>query len=71
MGRVSDLRESCAPYCSNGQIDDARSPLTVARVALGVGIVAGVGAVATYLLWPSGASARSGRAAWAPVSVAF
>ena len=51
--RVSDLRGSCAPYCTAEQIDDARVPLTTARIALGLGAAAAIGAVTAYLLRPT------------------
>ena len=57
--RVSDLRDSCSPFCTSEQIDDARVPLTTARIALGVGIAAGIGAVIVYLVQPSVSSARA------------
>ena len=53
MNKVSDLRGSCAPYCTTDQIDDARSPLTIARISGGVGIVAAIAAVTLYLLQPT------------------
>jgi hypothetical protein len=59
MSQVGDMRGSCAPYCTASQIDEARAPLTIARVALGVSITAAVGAVTLYLLRPAGASARA------------
>jgi hypothetical protein len=72
MSRVSDLRESCSPYCTADQIDDARVPLTTARVALGIGIAAAVGAVAVYLLQPSAArSSRPDTALRVPLAFSF
>lgn len=50
MSEVSSLRESCAPYCSDAAIDDARTPLNVARVSLGVGAVALLSAAIVYLV---------------------
>ena len=59
--RVHDLRSTCAPGCSDGQVDDARSAQNVARV---VGIVGGVlfatGVVLTVLHY-TGAPEKSGR----------
>lgn len=72
LDRVSELRSSCAPYCSAEQIDDARVPLTTARIALGVGIVAAVAAVTVYVLRPPAASAsRPAAAARAPLTFSF
>jgi hypothetical protein len=53
MNEVSDLRGSCSPYCTASQIDDARSPLTVARISGGVGIAAALAAVTVYFLQPT------------------
>lgn len=53
MGEVSSLRDSCSPYCTPAQIDDARAPLTIARVSAGIGIAAAVAAVTVYLLQPT------------------
>jgi len=53
MSKVGDLRDTCSPFCSSEQIDDARSPLTIARISGIVGIVAAVGAVTVYLLQPT------------------
>ena len=69
MGKVSDLRDTCSPYCSTEQIDDARSPLTLARVAGIVGIAAAIGAVAVYLLQPT--TTQSSASAGSPGSFAL
>ncbi len=53
MGKVSDLRDTCSPYCSSEQTDDARSPLTIARISGIVGIAAAIGAVTVYFLQPT------------------
>lgn len=49
MSQVGDLRASCSPYCTTRQVDDVRPSFTVARISLGIGIAAAVGAVAVYL----------------------
>jgi hypothetical protein len=67
--RVSDLRSSCAPYCSDDQVDAVRVPLTTARVALGIGIAAAVGAVAVYLLRPGTATPAATAATASPAGV--
>jgi hypothetical protein len=41
---VSDLRATCAPNCTQSQVDSAHTKLIVADVSLGVGIVALAGA---------------------------
>jgi hypothetical protein len=70
--RVSDLRGSCAPYCTPEQVDDARVPLTTARIALGLGAAAAIGAVAAYLLRPTTPSPPHGRAsASSPIVFSF
>lgn len=69
MDKVSDLRGSCAPYCSPEQIDSVRPTFTAARVSLGLGIGAAVGAVLVHLLQPSSASSRtSNRSAVGPLA---
>lgn len=70
MGKVGDLRDSCSPYCSSEQVDDARSPLTIARISGIVGIAAAVGAVTVYLLQPTTAT-QSVAAAGRPGSFAL
>jgi hypothetical protein len=45
---VSDLRATCAPNCSESQVDSARTKLIVADVSLGVGVVALAGAAWFY-----------------------
>jgi hypothetical protein len=74
-GRVSDLRDSCSPFCTSEQIDDARVPLTTARIALAVGVAAGIGAVIVYLVRPSATSAAAPggvrMTAGAPLTFAF
>jgi hypothetical protein len=62
MDRVSDLRASCAPHCSQARIDDLRPTFLAARVSLAVGIGAAVGAVLAYLLRPAPATHASRRA---------
>jgi len=52
MNDVSTLRKECAPYCSQQRIDDVRPTLVAARISLGVGIAAAVGAIAAYLFRP-------------------
>ena len=52
MDEVTKLRASCAPSCSDDQIDHARGPITIAHVSLGIAITAAVGAAAAYLLIP-------------------
>jgi hypothetical protein len=53
MDKVSALRGSCAPFCTSAQIDEARTPLTVARISLGIGVAALVGALVVYLVQPT------------------
>jgi hypothetical protein len=45
--QLSDLRTSCAPTCSDAQVDPVKTRLTLSDAALGVGIVGA--ALATYL----------------------
>lgn len=59
MSKVSRLRDSCSPYCSPEQIDDARSPLTIARVSAGIGVAAMIAAVTVYFLQPTTTTAPS------------
>ena len=54
LDEVSDLRASCAPYCTSDRIDDARLPANVARISAAIGITAAVAAVALYFLTPPG-----------------
>ena len=63
MDEVRTLRESCAPHCTSEQIDEAREPLTIARVSLGIGIAAAVGAVVVYLVQPRSTPATTTRSA--------
>lgn len=58
MGTVGDLERTCKPFCTPDQIDEARTPLDIARVSLGVGVVAAVAAVVVYLAQPTTASPR-------------
>jgi len=45
--QLSDLRSSCAPTCTDAQVDPVRTRLLASDVTLGVGIVGA--AIATYL----------------------
>jgi hypothetical protein len=59
---LDDLRGTCAPACSDGDVDPVRTKLIASDIALGVGIVGA--AVAIYLLvHPPAASSRPARAA--------
>lgn len=71
MGKVSDLRDTCSPYCSAEQIDDARSPLTLARVSGIVGIAAAIGAVAVYLLQPTTTQSSASAGSPGPFALTF
>jgi hypothetical protein len=53
---IDDLRSSCAPYCTDAQIDEVQTKRIAADVSLGVGIVA-LG-VAAYLVLRSGEPAK-------------
>jgi hypothetical protein len=53
MDEVSNLRSTCAPFCSNDQIDSVTPTLTGARIALGVGIAAAALAVVVYFVQPT------------------
>ena len=53
MGDVSNMRASCAPYCTSEQIDEVRPKLDIARVSLGVGGAAALAAIVVYLTRPS------------------
>lgn len=53
MSDVSDMRRDCAPYCSQERIDDVRPTFLAARISLGVGIAAAVGAIAAYVFQPT------------------
>lgn len=50
MSDVDGLRATCAPYCTERQIDDVRPTLDIARISGAVGIGAAVSAVAVYFL---------------------
>lgn len=52
IDRATDLRDTCAPYCSQDDISDVRTKIVLADISLGVAITAAVGAVATYLFVP-------------------
>jgi hypothetical protein len=45
---LSRLRNTCAPRCTEAQVSDARTLLTVADVAAATGIAAGAGALAWW-----------------------
>ena len=45
--QLSDLRTSCAPICTDAEVDPVKTRLTLSDVSLGVGIVGA--ALATYL----------------------
>jgi hypothetical protein len=68
MDEVGSLRRSCAPYCTDGQIDEARAPHAVARVSLGIGITAALGALAAYALSSRQATKPRGPTAFATPS---
>ena len=52
------LRDSCAPNCTDGQVDDVRSSQTVARViGIGGGVLFVAGAVITILHYTTGEKA--------------
>jgi len=53
---LSDLRASCAPSCSNAEVDPVRTRLTFSDVALGAGLV---GTVVTAYLFVRASSERS------------
>jgi hypothetical protein len=61
MDEVSTLRSSCAPNCTADQIDDARTPLTIARISGGIAIAAAAGAVLAYFLSQGSASGSGNR----------
>ena len=50
--QIAELRQSCAPNCSDSQLDSVRSKMAVADVAFGVGIVSGGLAVVWALTHP-------------------
>lgn len=50
VGEVHDLRDTCAPGCSDDQVDSAARTVNVARVSLGVAAIAAVAAVVIYLV---------------------
>jgi hypothetical protein len=52
MDEVSTMRRSCAPFCSQERIDDVKPTFLAARISLGIGVVAAVGAIAAYFLQP-------------------
>lgn len=57
---LSDLRGSCAPVCSDEQLDPVRTKLIVSDVAFGVGLVGAL--VTTFLIVsPPSSSVRVGR----------
>jgi hypothetical protein len=62
MSDVSSLRESCAPYCAPGQIDEARDSVTLAHVSLGIGIAAAASAVLVYVLSSTSEAPRTAAA---------
>ena len=62
MNEVSRLRDACSPYCPPEQVDDARTPLTIARISGGIGIAAAVAAVTVYFLQPTTTLAPSAAA---------
>ncbi len=59
LDEVSDLRASCAPYCTQDQIDDARFPANIARISAAIGITAAAFAVAVYFLTPPSPRAKT------------
>jgi hypothetical protein len=52
VDRVHELRSTCAPRCSDGEVDEASRLLRAGHLSLGIGIAAAVGAVVVYLLQP-------------------
>jgi hypothetical protein len=52
MSKRSDL-QTCAPRCTEGEVDDARRTLWVGNIALGVGVVSLGAALWMYLVRPS------------------
>ncbi len=45
---VDEMREDCAPGCSSGQVEEARTHALVADVSLGIAIAAAAGAVVVW-----------------------
>src|SRR5205814_1618210 len=54
-GDLSNLKDTCAPYCAQNDLDSVKTRMLVADISLGVGIVA-LG-VATYLFVTNGSNA--------------
>lgn len=52
VSTIGDLEDTCAPRCTDAQVDDARGPLRIGRVALGVSVVTAAAAAAVYFLTP-------------------
>jgi hypothetical protein len=58
---VSQMRDSCAPSCSEAEVDDARAKIRAADVFLGVGVVA-LGTAAVIALTHGSSKERTPRA---------
>lgn len=56
-GDLRELRDTCAPNCSEESLDGVKQKLLIADILLGVGVVSGAGA--TYLLVTSDSGADS------------
>jgi hypothetical protein len=52
--QISSLRATCAPNCTNDQVSSVSTDLTIADVALGVGLVSGAVAVVWAITHPRG-----------------
>lgn len=71
LSEKGDLEERCAPDCSRTQVDEVRTKLLVADVALGVGVVSlGIATVLFLTAGPSGDSKEARRAPPLQVGVA-
>jgi hypothetical protein len=56
VARVHDLRDTCAPRCTDDEVAGASRLLDAGYLSLGIGIAAAVGAVVVYLLQPAAGS---------------
>jgi hypothetical protein len=63
VGRVHELRDTCAPRCTDDQVAGASRLLHAGYLSLGIGIAAAVGALVVYLVEP-GAGARASVSAY-------
>jgi hypothetical protein len=51
--KENSLATDCSPTCTDGQVDDLKSRYLMANIALGVGSVAAVSAIISYVVRPA------------------